>query len=157
MDAIPHNGAIMHDVGAVVSFNSDSSDLARRMNTEATKSIRWGNLSPEDALKLVTINPAKQLNIDSKVGSIEKGKQADIAIWNGDPLSTSSICIQTWIEGAKYFDLNEDQLLRDQAHKDRTRLIELALAAAYGDLSPPEKAAAPVVDNEEEDYSCQHH
>ncbi len=146
----------MHDVGAVVSFNSDSNDQARRMNTEAAKGVRWGNLSPEDALNLVTINPAKQLHIDGDVGSIQKGKQADIAVWNGDPLATTSICLQTWIEGARYFDLKEDELLREDALNERTRLLELALAAAYGDLTPPEQAAAPVEIIEEE-YSCQHH
>ena len=156
MDAIPHNGAIMHDVGAVVSFNSDSNDQARRMNTEAAKGVRWGDLSPEDALALVTINPAKQLHIDGDVGSLEKGKQADIAVWNGDPLATTSLCLQTWIEGARYFDLKEDELLREEALNERTRLIELALAAAYGDLVPPEQAAAPV-EIAEEEYSCQHH
>ncbi len=156
MDAIPHNGAIMHDVGAVVSFNSDSNDQARRMNTEAAKGVRWGDLSPEDALNLVTINPAKQLHIDQRVGSLEKGKQADVAVWNGDPLATTSLCLQTWIEGARYFDLNEDASLREGALDERTRLIELALAAAYGDLAPPEQAAAPVEVTEEE-YSCQHH
>ena len=156
MDAIPHNGAIMHDVGAVVSFNSDSNDQARRMNTEAAKGVRWGGLSPEDALNLVTINPAIQLHIDHDVGSLERGKQADIAVWNGDPLATTSVCLQTWIEGARYFDLEQDELLRMDALDERTRLIELALAAAYGDLAPPEQAAAPVEITEEE-YSCQHH
>ena len=79
-DAIPHNGAIMHEVGVVVSFNSDSDDLARRMNVEAAKAVKYGGLSEEDALKFVTLNPAIQLGIEERVGSLEKGKDADFVL-----------------------------------------------------------------------------
>ena len=80
-DAIPHNAAIMHKKGVLVSINSDSAEHARRLNTEAAKTIRWGGLTEDEALALVTINPAKQLRIDNKVGSLEVGKDADVAVW----------------------------------------------------------------------------
>ncbi len=104
IDAIPYAAAIMHDRGVVVSINSDSSDYARRLNREAAKSVKYGGVPEVEALNFVTINPAKQLRIDDRVGSLEAGKDADFAIWSGDPLSTSSICLQTWVDGRKLFD-----------------------------------------------------
>ena len=97
-DAIPYNGALMHDADVVVSFNSDSDELARRLNTEAAKAVKYGGVTQEEALKFVTLNPAKQLRIDKRVGSLEPGKDADFVIWSGNPLSTYSICEQTWID-----------------------------------------------------------
>jgi imidazolonepropionase-like amidohydrolase len=123
-DAIPHNGALMEKVGVVTSFNSDSDELARRLNTEAAKAIKYGGLSEEEALKLVTINPARQLKIDKYVGSLEPGKQADFVIWSGNPLSTYSICEQTWIEGRKYFDRGEDLKMREEIKKMRNFIIQ---------------------------------
>src|SRR5262249_54077119 len=73
-DAIPYNGAIMHDAGVIVSFNSDDAELARRLNLEAAKACKYGGVSEVEALKFVTLNPAKQLRIDKFVGSIEPGK-----------------------------------------------------------------------------------
>lgn len=132
MDAIPHNGAIMHNVGVNVSFNSDSNELARRMNTEAAKAVRYGGISPEEALKFVTINPAWQLRIHERTGSLEKGKDADFVIWSGDPLSTYTRCEQTWIEGAKYFDIEEDRAMQAWVDAERQRLIQKILAQAHG-------------------------
>jgi N-acetylglucosamine-6-phosphate deacetylase len=103
-DAIPHAGSIMRERGVVVSFNSDSSDHARRLNLEAAKAVKYGNTSEEEALKFVTLNPAKQLRIDHQVGSLEPGKDADFVIWSGHPLSTTSIALQTWIDGKQYFE-----------------------------------------------------
>lgn len=123
-DAIPYNGAIMAKQGIVVSFNSDSDELARRLNTEATKAIKYGGLSETEAFKFVTINPAKQLKIDKYVGSLEVNKDADFAIWNGSPLSTLSICEQTWIDGRKYFDRTENLELRNTIEKERERIIQ---------------------------------
>jgi imidazolonepropionase-like amidohydrolase len=128
-DAIPYNGALMYDNGIIVSFNSDSDELARRLNTEAGKAVKYGGLSEEEALKFVTINPAKQLKIDKYVGSLEPGKDADIAIWNGDPLSDFTVCEQTWIDGRKYFDIKEDQEIRRETLKERNRLIQKYLNA----------------------------
>ena len=127
-DAIPYNGALMHRVGVVVSFNSDSDELARRLNTEAAKAVKYGGLSPEEALKFVTINPARQLGIDHRVGSLEVGKDADFVIWSGNPLSTYTICEQTWIDGRKYFDRKEDLEMRRKVRAERTRIIQKYLA-----------------------------
>ena len=91
-DANPYNGALMAERGALVSFNSDDSELARRLNLEAAKAEHWGGMKPEEAIKFVTINPAKQLGIDKYVGSLETGKDADLVVWSGDPLSTATIC-----------------------------------------------------------------
>jgi imidazolonepropionase-like amidohydrolase len=129
-DAIPYNGALMHDAGVLVSFNSDSDELARRMNLEAAKAVKYGGVAEEEALKFVTLNPAKQLRIDHRVGSLEPGKDADFVIWSGHPLSTYSICEQTWIEGRKYFDVEEDKVLREQITAERARLIQKVLANA---------------------------
>ncbi len=127
-DAIPYNGALMRDAGVVVSFNSDSGELARRMNLEATKAVKYGNVPEQEALKFVTLNPAKQLKIDQYVGSLEPGKHGDFTVWSGDPLSTYSICEQTWIEGRKYFDRAEDLKMRDAVNKTREMLIQKVLA-----------------------------
>jgi N-acetylglucosamine-6-phosphate deacetylase len=128
-DAIPYNGTLMHNAGVVVSFNSDSDELARRMNLEAAKAVKYGGVSEEEALKFVTLNPAKQLRIDHRVGSLEPGKDADFVIWSGSPLSTYSLCEQTWIDGRKYFDIEEDKAMRKQVEAERARLIQKVLAS----------------------------
>jgi len=126
-DAIPYNGAILYEQGVVVSFNSDSVELARRMNTEAAKAVKYGNVPPEEALKFVTLNAAKQLHLDHRIGSLEVGKDADFVIWNDLPLSTYSVCEQTWIDGCKYFDIEEDRHLREQVAAQRTKLVQKIL------------------------------
>ena len=123
-DAIPYAGPILHDAGVNVSFNSDSDELARRMNVEAAKAVKYGGLSPEEAIKFVTINPAIQLSIDDRVGSIEAGKDADVAIWSGDPLSTMSRCERVFVDGREYFSLEQDQRHRDRIASERERLIQ---------------------------------
>jgi N-acetylglucosamine-6-phosphate deacetylase len=127
IDAIPYNGAMMHNAGVVVSFNSDDAELARHLNHEAAKAVKYGGLSPEEALKFVTLNPAKQLRIDKYVGSLEPGKQADFVVWSTAPLSTLSRCEQTWINGRKYFDRAEDQAQRAEQAKMRTALVRRIL------------------------------
>ena len=131
-DAVPYNGAIMHDQGVVVSFNSDSDELARRMNLEAAKAVKYGGLSEVEALKFVTINPAKQLRIDHRVGSLETGKDADFVVWSGNPLSTYSMCEQTWIDGRKYFDRTEDRAMNEEVQRERSVLVQKALVAKKG-------------------------
>jgi imidazolonepropionase-like amidohydrolase len=128
-DAIPYNGALMREAGVVVSFNSDDDELATRLNTEAAKAVKYGGVPEEEALKLVTINPALQLGIDERVGSLEVGKDADFVIWSGPPLSVFSHAEQTWIDGRRYFDAGEDARLRDAAQTERARLTQKALAA----------------------------
>ena len=123
----------MNDRDVVVSFNSDSDELARHMNLEAAKAVRYGGVSESDALKFVTLNPAKQLRIDDSVGSLEKGKDGDFVVWNGHPLSTLSMCEQTWIEGACYFDRAADAAQREMVMGDHRRLVQRALADQHGD------------------------
>jgi imidazolonepropionase-like amidohydrolase len=121
-DAIPYNAALMHKRGVLVSVNSDSAEHARRLNTEAAKSMHWGGLTEDEALSFVTINPAKQLRIDARVGSLEVGKDADVVIWNKHPLSTYAIVDRVYIDGQQYYDrLGEERRLTD-ASKEKTTL-----------------------------------
>jgi imidazolonepropionase-like amidohydrolase len=107
-DATPYNVAILTRKGVLVSVNSDSDELQRHLNLEAAKSMRYGGLSEAEALALVTINPARQLGIDDKVGSIEAGKSADLALYDGHPLSNYSKALRVWIDGHEYFDRDKD-------------------------------------------------
>ena len=103
-----YNATILNENGVTNSINSDSNELIRHLNHEAAKTVRYGETSEADALKMITINPAIQLGIDKMVGSLEEGKHGDIAIWNGHPLSIYSKVEQTYIDGKKYFDLLTD-------------------------------------------------
>jgi len=126
-DAIPFNGALMREAGVLVSFNSDSNELARRMNTEASKAVRYGGVEPGEALKFVTINPAKQLKIDEWVGSLEAGKDADFVIWSGDPLSSLTRCEATYVDGIERFSLELDARLRERDEAERRRIVQKIL------------------------------
>jgi hypothetical protein len=155
-DAIPYNGAIMHNANVVVSYNSDSNELARRLNSEAGKAVKYGGVAEEEALKFVTWNPAKQLHVENRVGSIEPGKDADLALWNASPLSYAAVCEQTWVDGRKYFDRDEDRRMREQTETMRSVLIQKALRLADrdegkgpGDRRPP----VPRVDEYDEHSS----
>ncbi|MGH8103193.1 MAG: amidohydrolase family protein, partial [bacterium] len=147
-DAIPYNGTLMHDVGVTVSFKSDSGEMARRLNTEAAKAVKYGGLSEEEALKFVTINPAKQYHMDKWVGSLEPGKDADFVIWNGDPLSTFSRVEQTWADGRKYFDIVEDAQMRLEVQKERERLIQRVLVVKKKDGKGADWKGKPPKDDE---------
>jgi len=122
-DAIPYNGPIMHDAGILVSFNSDSDELVRRLHIEPAKAIKYGGLEPAEAFKFVTINPAVQLGIDRWVGSLEEGKHADFAIWNREPMSVYTRCESTWIDGREYYSLASDKQSREWIKSERARLI----------------------------------
>jgi imidazolonepropionase-like amidohydrolase len=136
IDAIPYNGYLMWDRGVTVTFNSDDNEQARRLNTEAAKAIKYGGVPPEEAIKFVTLNAAKQLRIADRVGSIEVGKDADFAIWNGSPLSPYSHCEQTWIEGRKYFDREQDLAGRAALAKERETLLSRARASKKEGVGP---------------------
>ncbi len=138
-DAIPYNGALLHNAGVVVSFNSDNAELARRLNLEAAKAVKYGNVPPEEALKFVTLNPAKQLRIDAHVGSLEPGKDADLVVWSGSPLSTMSRCEQTWVDGRCYFDLEDDRQAQAAAAGLRATLVQRILASGE-DAEKPGKS-----------------
>ncbi|HTL30423.1 MAG TPA: amidohydrolase family protein, partial [Tepidisphaeraceae bacterium] len=126
-DAIPYNGALMYSAGLVVSFNSDDPEMARRLNLEAAKAVKYGGVPQVEAMKFVTINPARQLGIDKQVGSLEAGKDGDVVVWSESPLSNFTRCEQTWIEGRKYFDRIEDNKLRDEQRVMRAKLISRIL------------------------------
>lgn len=128
-DAIPYAGALMHNAGVVVSFNSDDAEMARRLNSEAAKATKYGGVPPAEAIKFVTLNPARQLRIDDRVGSIEPGKDADLAVWNAPPMSMFAVCQQTWVDGRKYFDREEDARLRARDAEMRRTLIQKILAS----------------------------
>jgi imidazolonepropionase-like amidohydrolase len=125
-DAIPYAGPLLRERGVLTSFNSDSDELARRLNMEAAKAVKYGGVPPQDALAFVTSNPARQLGIADKVGSLEPGKDGDFVVWSGDPLATSSIALETWIEGAKYFDRADDLARRASVEKERADLVAKA-------------------------------
>ncbi|MFN2475851.1 MAG: amidohydrolase family protein [Chthoniobacterales bacterium] len=138
-DAIPYNAPMMASRGVLTTINSDSPDLARRLNTEAAKSMKYGAMVPEEAIKLATINAAKQLRIDNKVGSLEVGKDADFVVWSGDPLSNYTHANQTWIDGRKYFDRAEDGEARKGFAAQREALIQKALTERMKDIGKPKE------------------
>lgn len=127
-DAIPYNAAIMHSQGIVTAINSDDAEMSRRLNQEAAKTIKYGGVSEEDAWKFVTLNPAKLLHIDDRVGSIKIGKDADLVLWSGHPMDIASRAEKTMIEGRIYFDIQKDVLLRETMNKEKNRLINIMLS-----------------------------
>lgn len=123
MEAIPYNAAILTKMGVNCAINSDDAEMARRLNQEAAKTIKYGGLTETEALKLVTLNPAKMLHIDNKVGSIRVGKVADLVLWTDNPLSVYAKADKTIIDGQIYFDREEDAKLRDSIRIERARII----------------------------------
>ena len=122
-DAIAYNAAIMHNVGVNVCINSDDAEMARRLNQEAGKIVRYGGVSEEDALKMVTLNPAKALHIEDKVGSIKVGKDADLVLWSDNPLSIYAMSLYTIVDGTVYFSREKDLEARKKLATERNRLI----------------------------------
>lgn len=149
-DAIPYNAGIMNKVGVLTGINSDDPEMGRRLNQEAAKTIKYSDISEVEALNMVTINPAKMLHIDSRVGSITVGKDADLVLWDGNPLSNYSKPITTWVEGKIYFDRNEDLKKRAEIAKERQRLIE-AMRKAKKDGQNTQKPVKTL----EAEYHCE--
>lgn len=148
-DAIPYNGAIMHNEGVVVAFNSDDAEMSRRLNQEAAKAVKYGNVSEEDAWKFVTLNPAKLLHIDDKVGSIKVGKDADIVLWNNNPLSIYAKAEKTLIEGVVYYDVQKDEIQRMAVAKEKNELIRQLLHEKNKGITTQEP-----VKKEKKEYHC---
>ncbi len=123
VDAIPYNAYIMHQQGLNVAINSDDAEMARRLNQEAAKSVKYGGMSEEDAFKMVTLNPAKMLHIDKQVGSLKVGKDADVVLWSDNPLSIYAKPLYTIIDGVIYFDSAHDAQMRKSIAAERLRLI----------------------------------
>jgi imidazolonepropionase-like amidohydrolase len=149
-DAIPYNAALMTDRGVLVSINSDSGEEMRHLNQEAAKAIKWGGLDPVEALKLVTLNPAKQFRLDDRIGSIEPGKDADLVLYNGDPLSIFSVVQKTWIDGNLYFDIEAD--------RERQAKIDAIKAKLEPDKESEDDEGGGEVESEPTDapYSCRY-
>ncbi|HVW95325.1 MAG TPA: amidohydrolase family protein [Mucilaginibacter sp.] len=128
-EAIPYNGTIMHDMGVVTAFNSDDEEMARRLNQEAGKAVAYGKMSEEEALKLVTINPATMLHVDNRVGSIKVGKDADLVLWSADPLSIYAVAEKTFVDGIPYWDIDKDAANQKAMKADEARIIQKMIAA----------------------------
>ena len=141
-EAIPYNAKLMHQGGVLTGFNSDDAEMARRLNQEAAKAITYGNMSEEDALKLVTLNPAKMLHIDNRVGSIKVGKDADIVLWSDNPLSIYAKAEKTFVDGIAYWDMEQDAAKQKALNAERGRIIQKMIAAKNGG-TPTQRAVAP--------------
>ena len=128
-DAIPYNAALMHNQGVVVAINSDDAEMARRLNQEAAKTVEYGGMTEEDAWKMVTLNPARLLHLDNRMGSVKVGKDADLVLWNANPLAIYARPEITVIDGAVYFSLKDEAIKRDALQAERARLIQKMLAA----------------------------
>ena len=144
-DAIPYNGAILHNQGITVAFNSDDAEMSRRLNQEAAKAVKYGNVSEEEAWKFVTLNPAKLLHLDKNIGSIKIGKDADVVLWNTNPLSIYAKAEKTIIEGVVYFDIETDLKNREEIKEQRNALINLMLDYKNngGKTQSPKKSVRP--------------
>ncbi len=131
-DAIPYNAYIMSKVGLNVAINSDDAEMARRLNQEAAKSVKYGGLTEVEALNMVTINPAKMLHVDAQVGSIKAGKDADLVLWSDHPLSIYAKAEKTMVDGTIFFDREKDAAMRKQVLAERTRLINKMVGEKRG-------------------------
>ena len=131
-DAIPYNAAIMQSQGVTVAINSDDREMIRRLNQEAAKTIKYGGMTELEAWKMVTINPAKLLHLDNRTGSIKEGKDADVVLWSGHPMSVYSKAEKTIIEGTTYFDLEKDKQQREAIKKERNELVKMMLEEKAG-------------------------
>lgn len=155
-DAIPFAGPINHEVGLLTSYNSDSDELARRMNAEAGKAYRYArasgiDLTQQDALNFVTRNPAIQLGIIDRVGTIEPGKDADLVVWSGDPLSSMTRAERTFVDGRQLFSPEQEAEHRERMRAERTRLIGLIMAEGRpADKAKPDSESEPDVPGADE-------
>ncbi|NRA13673.1 MAG: amidohydrolase family protein [Crocinitomicaceae bacterium] len=126
-DAIPYNAAIMNEQGVVVAINSDDTEMGRRLNQEAAKAVKYGGMSEEDALKMVTLNPAKLLHLDDRMGSLKVGKDADVVVWSDHPLSILAKVEQTIIDGIVMYDIERDREMRRRNQAEKARIISMML------------------------------
>jgi imidazolonepropionase-like amidohydrolase len=127
-DAIPYNAAIMANQGITVAINSDDREMSRRLNQEAAKTIKYGGMSELEAWKMVTINPAKLLHLDQQTGSLKVGKDADVVIWSGHPMSIYTKAEHSIIDGTVYFDLNTDLEKRKAIKVEKSKLLKMMLS-----------------------------
>ncbi len=135
VDAIPQNAFLMQKNGVNVAINSDDAEMARHLNHEAAKSIKYAGMSEEDALKMITLNPAKMLHVADRVGSLKEGKDADLVIWSDHPLSIYAKSEKTIVDGAVVFDREVDAKLQVDLKKEKQRLIQKMILAKKGGAS----------------------
>lgn len=148
-DAIPYNAALMAERGVLVSINSDSGEEVRHLNQEAAKAMKWGDMDEEGALRLVTLNPAMQLGIDDRTGSIDVGKDADIAIWDGHPLSMFSKAVKTYVNGKLYFDIELDAQRQQAIEAEVAALVEKHGVGRANGRTATDRVASPGLPNGE--------
>ncbi|AKS42325.1 amidohydrolase [Wenzhouxiangella marina] len=144
-DAIAFNPALMNESGVLTGLHSDDSELARRMNLEAAKAVRYGGVDEHEALMMITANPARQLGIGDRTGRLAEGLDADLVLWNGHPLSVYSRVEQTWVDGRRYFDREADQRMREALAAEREQLMALVLAE--GEASDSDEGASTDADD----------
>ncbi len=149
IDAIPYNSAILTKMGINTAVNSDDAEMARRLNQESAKSIKYGGLTEEQAWKLCTLNPAKMLHLDNHMGSLKAGKDADVVVWSDNPLSIYARCEKTFVDGICFFDNEKDNQLRGWIKAERARLINKMLEDKKG--GAPTQEPAP---KNHKEYSC---
>ncbi len=149
IDAIPYNGALLHSQGVITAFNSDDAEMARRLNQEAAKAVKYGNLSEEEAWKFVTLNPAKMLHVDQRVGSLKPGKDADVVVWNDNPLSVYAKAMITIIDGIKFYDRIESIKKYEDIRIDSERIIRLMLQ-----ITSPTANKNTILKKEKPHYHC---
>ncbi|MCR9253591.1 MAG: amidohydrolase family protein [bacterium] len=145
-EAIPYNAALMTQAGVTVAINSDDREMARRLNQEAAKSVKYGGVSEEEAWKMVTLNAAKLLHLDDRMGSVKVGKDADLVLWSDNPLSIYAKAEKTMVDGTVYFDLEKDETLRQEIEKERIRLINKMRGAKKS--GKPTQKPSPKIDHE---------
>ncbi len=129
-DAIPYNAALLHERGVLTGFNSDDAEMGRRLNQEAAKAVKYGGVSEEEAWKFITLNPAKMLHLDHRMGSIKAGKDADLVLWSAHPLSVYTHAEQTYIDGSLYFDRERDKMLGKRDAEERERIVKKMMQSA---------------------------
>jgi imidazolonepropionase-like amidohydrolase len=154
-DAIPQNAYLMQKTGVNVAINSDDAEMARRLNQEAAKSVKYAGMSEEEALKMVTLNPAKMLHVADRVGSIKEGKDADIVVWSDNPLSIYAKSEQTIVDGAVVFDRAADLIRQAELKAEKQRLVQKMIGAKKGGAST--RPATPSYKEENECEVDHHH
>ncbi|NNC81979.1 MAG: amidohydrolase family protein, partial [Flavobacteriales bacterium] len=148
-DAIPYNASLMHGQGVTVAINSDDAEMGRRLNQEAAKGVKYGGMSEEEAWKMVTLNPAKLLHLDHRMGSLEIGKDADVVIWSDHPLSMTARVEKTFVDGIRYYDIEEANKRRNEIKNERARLVQKMMRAG----GQKKKPSGP---KEKHRYHCDH-
>jgi adenine deaminase len=143
IDAIPYNAALMQEQGLNVCINSDDAEMGRRLNQEAAKAVKYGGISEEEAWKFVTLNPAKLLHLDKRMGSIKEGKDADIVIWNNNPLSIYAIPEYTFVDGACYYSKEKNSIMNQQNEFERAQIITNILSRSTTNSSDGTQLPTP--------------